>query len=126
MKWAAPSEPGFSRSGSLDDDHDEPPHCAGYPPWPSGPAATLLDVSDQRRELLARFERATELPLLILAIAMIPLLLAPLLVDMSDQWESAIVAADWFIWSVFALEYIVRLTLSERRWQFIRREWSRC
>jgi hypothetical protein len=37
-----------------------------------------------RQVALERFERATELPLLILALAMIPLLLAPAVADLSD------------------------------------------
>ncbi len=32
-------------------------------------------------------------------------------------------AADWFIWAVFALEYVIRLTLTDKRWRFVRREW---
>ena len=76
--------------------------------------------SDVLRE---RFERATELPLLVLAVAMVPLLLTNLIVDMSPAWESAFVAAGWLVWVLFAAEYAVRLTLAEERRRFIRREW---
>jgi hypothetical protein len=51
-----------------------------------------------RQAALERFERATELPLLILALAMIPLLLAPVVVDLSDTAEATVLAIDWFIW----------------------------
>jgi voltage-gated potassium channel len=54
---------------------------------------------------------------------MIPLLLLPLIVDLSEAADAAIVAVDWFIWSAFAFEYVVRLVLTERRWHFVRREW---
>ncbi len=77
----------------------------------------------RRREALDRFERATELPLLLLALAMVPLLVIPLLVDLSEPMEQAFLAADWFIWAVFAFEYLVRLVLTPERLRFIRREW---
>jgi voltage-gated potassium channel len=76
-----------------------------------------------RQIALERFERATELPLLILALAMIPLLLAPVVVDLSDTGEAAIITFDWFIWAAFALEYVIRLALTEQRGRFVRREW---
>jgi hypothetical protein len=80
-------------------------------------------VTDRRQELLDRFERATELPLLILAVLMVPLLAIPLLLHLDGATEAAFVAADWFVWAVFAVEYMVRLSLSTKRWRFIRREW---
>jgi voltage-gated potassium channel len=76
-----------------------------------------------RQAALERFERAVELPLLVLALAMIPLLLVPLVVDLGETAEAAIVTADWFIWAAFAFEYVVRLALTEQRSRFVRREW---
>ena len=76
-----------------------------------------------RQAALARFEAAVELPLLLLALAMIPLLVVPLLVDLPEPVEAAVVALDWFIWAAFAFEYAVRLVLSTDRWRFVRREW---
>jgi voltage-gated potassium channel len=77
----------------------------------------------ERRTALERFEAATELPLLILALAMIPLLVLPLFIDLPSGVERSFVAADWFIWAVFAFEYVVRLTLTAERVRFVRREW---
>lgn len=78
----------------------------------------------RRAQLLDRFERATELPLLVLALAMLPLLILPLLVDLPDRVDDAFIAADWFIWAAFALDYGIRLGLTERRLTFMRREWA--
>jgi voltage-gated potassium channel len=77
----------------------------------------------RRQAALERFERATELPLLILALAMIPLILAPVVIDLSDTARAAILAADWFIWAAFAFEYVVRLSLTDQRGRFVRRNW---
>lgn len=79
---------------------------------------------ERRQQTLERFERAVELPLLVLALTMVPLLVVPLLVDLPHGVEAAFVAADWFIWVAFAVEYIVRLVLTTRRWAFVRREWA--
>jgi hypothetical protein len=76
-----------------------------------------------RQVALERFERATELPLLILALAMIPLLLAPAVADLSDTAEATVLALNWFIWAAFALEYVIRLALTEQRARFIRKQW---
>ena len=77
----------------------------------------------RREEDLQRFERAVELPLLVLALAMIPLLVLPLVLDLPSGVETAFIAADWFIWAAFAFEYVVRLSLTPSRWRFVRREW---
>lgn len=79
--------------------------------------------TDRRRRALERFQRATELPLLLLAIAMLPLLIVPLLVDLPSAVEAAFVAVDWFIWAAFAFEYVTRLVLTPDRRRFVRREW---
>lgn len=81
-----------------------------------------MDEED-RRAALERFERATELPLLVLALAMAPLLVVPLLVDLPDPVEASFVALDWAIWAVFLLEYLVRLALTPQRGRFIIRNW---
>ena len=82
-----------------------------------------LAVTAKRAAALERFERAVELPLLVLALAMVPLLVVPLLMDLPSGVEAALLAADWLIWGAFALEYVVRLVLTEKRWRFVRREW---
>lgn len=80
----------------------------------------MLGAVKERGEALERFERATELPLLVLAVAMVPLLVTPLLFDLPSGLKDTFLAADWLIWSVFAFEYVVRLVLSTGRWRFVR------
>lgn len=78
---------------------------------------------DRRQQALERFQAATELPLLVLALAMVPLLILPLLADLPDRLDATFTAVDWFIWAVFAFEYVARLVLSADRWRYVRREW---
>ena len=79
---------------------------------------------ERRQNALEQFERTMELPLLILAVAMIPLLVLPLLADLPESVDTAFIALDWFIWAAFAFEYFVRFTLTNKRWRFVRREWA--
>lgn len=68
-----------------------------------------------------RFEQYTALPMLVLALAFIPLLIIPFLVDLSAGWEVTFFALDWFIWAAFAIEYLIRLYLAPKKLEFMRR-----
>ena len=54
---------------------------------------------------------------------MVPLLVVPLVMELPSGVEASFLAADWFIWAAFAFEYVVRLSLTDKRWRFVRREW---
>jgi voltage-gated potassium channel len=71
-------------------------------------------------EALERFERQTAWPMLVLALAIVPLLVVPLVLDLSPTSESLLFACDWFIWAAFAVEYGVRLYLAPAKGQFVR------
>ena len=72
-----------------------------------------------RAEALDRFERQTAVPMLILALAIIPLLLIPTIFDLSSGAETTILALDWFIWAAFFIEYCIRLYLAPSKRQFV-------
>ena len=78
---------------------------------------------NRRAEMLERFERATELPLLILALAIVPLLIIPFAVDLDDTTDTALLAVDWIIWAMFAMELGVRTYLADARVSYLRRHW---
>lgn len=104
-----------------------PPACLTHPSRSAAPdprAAILGAVDDTRREeALRRFEQAVELPLVLLALAMLPLLIAPFFFDPPQGVEEGFLVADWFIWAFFAFEYVVRLVLTPAKAKFLRREW---
>lgn len=56
----------------------------------------------------------------VLSLAIIPLLIVPIVADLSPGAEQTIWAIDWLIWAVFALEYGVRLCLAPRKGEFVR------
>ena len=92
-------------------------------PEPSGDDShgeRLTSTKVRTPTALERFERQTAVPVLVLSLAMIPLLAAPMFLDLTASQEAALHALDWFIWSLFVVEYVVRLVLAPERWKFIR------
>jgi len=77
----------------------------------------------RRQELLHRFEEVTEWPLLLLALAMIPLLLVPLFSDVSNGTSTAIETTLWIIWAIFLVELSIRTYLAERRIPYLVEHW---
>jgi voltage-gated potassium channel len=78
-------------------------------------------VVRDRGEGFERFSRAVDGPLTVLALAMIPLLVLPLVMDLSPATEAAVLAIDYLIWAVFAGEYAIKLYLAPNRRQFVAR-----
>jgi len=82
-------------------------------------------VLTERRDhtLLDRYERLVDLPLLVLALAIIPLLVFPLILDLNSAIDRAFLATDWIIWGVFAMDLAVRVYLTERRIAYLTSHW---
>jgi voltage-gated potassium channel len=78
-------------------------------------------VVRDRGEAFERFSRAVDGPLTVLALAMIPLVVLPLVMDLSPGTEAAVLAVDYLIWAVFAAEYAIKLYLAPSRRQFLAR-----
>jgi voltage-gated potassium channel len=76
--------------------------------------------SDDR---LQRIEQATDLPLLLLAVAMIPLLLGPIFFHPSAGVETALFTCDWVIWALFAVDFGVKVAVAPRRLHYVRTHW---
>jgi voltage-gated potassium channel len=76
-----------------------------------------------RTEAFAALERATELPLLILALAIIPLLLVPLFFELSPMAERVVTALDLIVWALFAIELAVKTYLAPSRVAYLRGHW---
>jgi voltage-gated potassium channel len=71
-----------------------------------------------RQAAFDRFSRAVDGPLTVLALAMVPLLVVPLVVDLPRGLKRSFLAADYFIWAVFAVEYFTKLYLAPDRGTF--------
>ncbi len=74
-------------------------------------------------ERLRRIEEATDLPLLILALVMVALLLAPFFFDPSPTVETTLLAGDWMIWAVFLVDFAVKFAVAPQRLHYVRTHW---
>jgi voltage-gated potassium channel len=60
--------------------------------------------------------------MLILAVAMMPVLIIPIVVhNLSTGARSALESADYLIWAIFFLEYLIKISLAPDRWLFVRK-----
>lgn len=78
---------------------------------------------EEREAKLERIERLTELPLLLLAFVMIPVLLGPILWDLSARDAALFRALDVFIWATFAADYAIKLMVAPNRWGYLKSHW---
>ncbi len=85
--------------------------------------SSMAAQQQRRMEALNRFERATEVPLLVLALLMVPLLLAPLAFHLSAGQERVVFALDWLIWGIFAADLLIRTWLAPRKLSYLRQHW---
>jgi len=58
---------------------------------------------------------------MVLALAMIPLIVVPLVLDLSPATERAVLSIDYVLWAVFAAEYGIKLSLAPNRRRFVAR-----
>jgi len=55
----------------------------------------------------------------VLALVMIPLIVVPLVLDLSPATERAVLSIDYVLWAVFAAEYGIKLYLAPNRRRFV-------
>ena len=81
------------------------------------------ELRNSRELLLDKIERITEIPLMILSLVMIPLLLGPVLWDMAENEERFFFLADILIWTLFAVDMLVKIILSTNRINYLKVNW---
>lgn len=79
--------------------------------------------AERRARAAASFQRASELPMLVLSLLLIPLVVLPVTVELPPRAERALEAVSWFVWAAFALELTVKTYLAERRLHYLLTHW---
>ncbi|GAA1694537.1 potassium channel family protein [Microbacterium sediminicola] len=72
-------------------------------------------------ERVARWERAVEWPLMIAAILFLLAYAVKIIYQPTGAVDAASEVVLWATWALFALDYIVRLTITEQRWRWFYR-----
>ena len=71
-----------------------------------------------------RWERRTEVPLLLLAFAFLVAYVWPVLdPEMDRDVRTFLDVASWTVWGAFAIDFAIRIALSDRRRSYILRHW---
>jgi voltage-gated potassium channel len=73
-----------------------------------------------RGESMQRYERMTAGPMVVISLLFVGLLLYPIAVPTSAAAAADLRAANWLLWAVFAIDYIVRFTLAPSKRSFVR------
>jgi voltage-gated potassium channel len=79
--------------------------------------------AQQRARAFEAVERAVELPMLVLSLALLPIVVVPLLITLPTEWELAWQTVGWMIWAAFAAELTVKTYLAPRRLRYLRDHW---
>ena len=89
----------------------------------SEPASEHSRSLARREALLARVEAVTELPLLVLAFTMVPLLGASLFWELSPGSERLVFVLDAVVWALFAVDLGVKTAIAPNRRAYLVRHW---
>lgn len=76
-----------------------------------------------REELLKTFEDWVEIPMLVLVLVMIVTLVVPLVITLPEETYLVLEYIDWVIWALFAVELLVRTSLSANKLTYLRKNW---
>jgi len=68
-------------------------------------------------------ERWTEWPLTALALALVPVLLAPHVLSLSARTEDTLTGLDYLIWGVFAADLAAKVAVAPQRGRYLRVHW---
>jgi voltage-gated potassium channel len=82
-----------------------------------------MKPEDRDEMNVQRIERITEIPMLLLALAYIPVFIVSYMPDVSPSTHEAARIAEYLIIAAFAAELLVKLVVAERKIAFLRSHW---
>lgn len=71
-------------------------------------------------EALERFEHRTAWLMLLLSLGILPLLIIPMVTELSPATQTTFYALDWIIWAAFVIEYAIRVYLAPAKGHFVK------
>ena len=82
-----------------------------------------MKLAPKSPDRLERFERITEMPLMLASFALMPIITGPYFWNLSPTEESIYTALQIAIWALFAFAFIVKLALAPSKLAYLRRNW---
>src|SRR3954447_24266279 len=71
-----------------------------------------------------RYERRSEIPMMLLAVAFLIAYAVPVLdPDLDPDLRDSLTVLSWAVWAAFAVDFAIRLWLAEHRWDYAKRHW---
>ena len=80
----------------------------------------IVIADDDLRE---RVERRFHWPMILLALAVLPLLAIELLQKPTGRIEFWVEFGFWVIWIAFLVEFVIKIAIAESRWEYVKRNW---
>src|SRR5437763_939398 len=88
------------------------------------PAASTADPRDERRLRVAQeFQGRTRLPMFALSVAMVALVSIHIAAPLPGEAGRYARFAEWLIWQLFILEFLISAYLAPNKRQFMRDNW---
>ena len=71
-----------------------------------------------------RYERRSEIPMLLLAVAFLIAYAWPVLdPNLDPDLRASFNVLSWAVWAAIAIDFAIRLWLAEHRWHYAKRHW---
>src|ERR671915_1554519 len=76
-----------------------------------------------REELLGRLDRYFDVPLALASLALVLIAVIEITGEVSGPWEGRLAALGWALWSLFLVEFVVKLALAPVKRRYLRENW---
>src|ERR671916_2545018 len=76
-----------------------------------------------REELLGRLDRYLDVPLALASLALVLIAIIGLTGEVSGPWQGRLAALGWALWSLFLVEFAVKLVLAPIMRRYLREHW---
>src|SRR5918999_113425 len=76
-----------------------------------------------REDLLGRLDRYLDVPLALASLALVLIAIIELTGEVSGPWQGRLAALGWSLWSLFLVEFVVKLALAPVKSRYLRENW---
>jgi len=83
----------------------------------------LRDNPAAREDLVGRLDRYLDVPLALASLALVLIAIIELTGEVSGPWQGRLAALGWALWSLFLVEFVVKLVLAPIRRRYLREHW---